>query len=89
MTNNAINIRSNSSQKGVCAGVSSWGRNANKKRNGGNDLTNGAGGVTRSSHHRAGKIASEYNIHGDRNVRSLSLSTLAPQGVSYKLIKRE
>ncbi len=57
-------MRSRMSHSGVRAGVSSRGTNPNSRRSAGKRMRRGAGGVTRSSHHRTGSTAAPASSHG-------------------------
>jgi hypothetical protein len=65
MISAAVKRRSNNSQSGVRAGVSSRLANPSSKRKGGKITRLGAGGVTRSKYQIAGNTAKAVNIQGD------------------------
>ena len=64
MTSAASVRRSSVSHHGVRCGVSSFGLMSNNSRVGGNATRRGCGGISRSSHHRTGKLKSPSSTSG-------------------------
>ena len=67
MTSAAAASRSAVSHHGVREGVSSFGAISNNSRVGGNSMRFGRGGITRSSHHSAGRLNRPNSSIGSAN----------------------